>query len=140
MKKILSILALCALALPSCTTTGGTGTTPPANVSAYLAPAATIAASVVISKADSAEDRAAKAAEIVQIADAILVLTDPNTKGADIAAVVLTKAGSKPHWQALGLTLAVLYDQYAANYTGTTQAALVNSIAAGLKAGSTPYL
>lgn len=142
--KLIHLLAmLAAIALPagltSCSTTGGAGTTT-SNYTPFIAPAAALATAAVLDKAVSADDRSEKAALATKVAAALSTITDPDTTGKEVAAVVLAETGPKPHWIAFAQVVSLLYDRYSERIGASKYSVVLHELSTGITTGAAPCL
>lgn len=152
MKNILALSLISILAV-GCTTTnnggGGNevgGTTPKQaveNALPYIAPAVTLACTVVLEQALSPEDRAEKAKMINHVATVVEALTSGNTPTPDQLQKALTDylPAEKTHWAKYIVTVK---DIYAAQFTKLNGDAklgvdVLNAIAKGCKTATDEY-
>lgn len=150
MKNILPILAL-PLLITGCATTGGGsdvgGTTPKQaveNALPYIAPAVTLACTVVLEQAVSPEDRAEKGKMINNVATIVEGLTRGATPTPDQLQKALTDylPAEKTHWAKY---VVALKDIYAAQFTKLDGDAklgvdVLNAIAKGCKTATEEYV
>lgn len=151
MKNILPILAL-PLLITGCATTGGNGdsvggTTPKQaveNALPYIAPAVTLACTVVLEQAVSPEDRAEKGKMINNVATIVEGLTRGATPTPDQLQKALTDylPAEKTHWAKY---VVALKDIYAAQFTKLNGDAklgvdVLNAIAKGCKTATEEYV
>lgn len=137
MSKILPVIAATlSLAVSSCSTTQ-TGSVKPADL---IAPVVSVAATTVLEKAKTDEDRQAKALVLLKVSEAILAVTDETATGADLVALVSGFAPDKPHWRLLAVTLGSMFDQYKISLGDEQRVATLRAIAAGLKSTAELYI
>lgn len=135
MKRLILPLAAIPLLFTSCATTGGNP--PPTDL---IAPVASVATSVVLSKVKTADERRETAAKLVQIADAVALVTSKDTTGSELAALVASLAGSKPEYAPYAAALGLIFDRYAGRLGNDKVAQITADIAEGIKLSANPYL
>lgn len=136
-KILLVIAATLSLAVTSCSTTQTGGSVKPADL---IAPVVSIAATTVLEKAKTDEDRQAKALVLLKVSEAILAVTDETATGSDLVALVSGFAPDKPHWRLLAVTLGSMLDQYKISLGDEQRVATLRAIAAGLKSTAELYI
>jgi len=151
MKNILAILTLPVL-ITGCTTTGSNsedtgGTTPKQAVESalpYIAPAVTLACTVVLEQALSPEDRVEKAKMINHVATVIESLTRGATPTPDQLKNALTDylPQEKTHWVVYVNAVKDIYAQQFARLNGDGKLAVdvLNAIARGCKDATAQYV
>lgn len=150
MKNILPILAL-PLIITGCATTGGGGsdvggTTPKQaveNALPYIAPAVTLACTVVLEQAVSPEDRAEKGKMINNVATIVESLTRGATPTPDQLQKALTDylPAEKTHWAKYIVALKDIYAAQFAKLDGDAKLGVdvLNAIAKGCKTATEEY-
>ena len=153
MKNILP-LALVAIILTSCATnnsnTGGSdvgGTTPKQaveNALPYIAPAVTLACTVVLEQAVSPEDRIEKGKMINHVATVVEALTRGSTPTPDQLQKALTDylPVEKTHWSKYIITVKDIYAAQFNKLDGDSRLAVdvLNAIAKGCKTATEEYV
>lgn len=153
MKNLLPLI-LIPILLTACSTTntggdsstGGT-TNPSAGVQAalpYIAPAVTLACTVVLEQALSPEDRVEKAKMINHVATVVEGLTRGSTPTPEELKVALTDylPQEKTHWVVYVNAVKDIYAAQFAKLNGDAKLAVdvLNAIAKGCKDATTPYV
>lgn len=151
MKNLLPILAL-PLLIAGCATTGGSGsdvggTTPKQaveNALPYIAPAVTLACTVVLEQAVSPDDRVEKARMINHVATIVEGLTRGSTPTPDQLQKALTDylPVEKTHWTKYVVALKDIYAAQFAKLGGDAKlgADVLNAIAKGCKTATDEYV
>lgn len=151
MKNLLPILAL-PLLITGCTTTGGGGSeiggsTPKQaveNALPYIAPAVTLACTVVLEQAVSSDDRVEKARMINHVATIVEGLTRGSTPTPDQLQKALTDylPVEKTHWTKYVVALKDIYAAQFAKLDGDAKlgADVLNAIAKGCKTATDEYV
>lgn len=137
MSKITRVIsAALLLCVTSCATTAGSSSKP----ADFIPPLASIAATAVLEKATTDEDRQDKALVLLKVSEAILAVTNETATGADLAALIVQLAPDNPHWRMLAVTLGGLLDQYKLNLGEDQRVAALRAIASGLKSTAEIYI
>ena len=150
MKNLLPILALPIL-ITGCATTGGDnnigGTTPKQaveNALPYIAPAVTLACTVVLEQAVSPEDKVEKAKMINHVATIVESLTRGSTPTPDQLQKALTDylPVEKTHWTKYIVALKDIYAAQFAKLDGDAKLGVdvLNAIAKGCKTATDEYV
>ncbi len=131
--KHLSALITLAFFLTSCATR-------PVPSDDLVAPVTSIATGVVLSRVSSPAARVETARQLGKIADAVQLITDETTTGAEIAVMIGVLTKGKPEYVPYASAMGLVFDRYLAKFGKSRVAQITHEMAVGIKITTDPYL